>query len=278
MTGTLAVMICGGGTGTPPSIWYQHVLTWHPCATIWDLCVPTRRRPPPQVVAPTLVALLPHLFRLQETPDPDFNFVVKQAVVSLKYCELPIACLPTAVASLVVSLSCSQWHARAAALSFAQSFAFRHSFLLAEPLARDLREAVVARLADAKLEVRQLAASTLAGLLKGAGASAAPALRQRFMAAAQQAQAAEQQQRRAAKAAAAAGAAAANGGVPRASTAAAPADDLATRHAAILGLAACVLSCPYDAPDWCACARSRGSCAPALSLARAGQRPQAAVG
>lgn len=196
----------------------------------------------------TLVRLLPSLLRLQDTPDPDFNQVISHAATSLKYVEVPQSSLGEAVRVLIAAMEVPTWKARLAALAFAQAFAFRHAYLFAEGQAAALREAVVARLGDAKLEVRQLAMGTLSGMLKGPGAEAAPGLRERFMRgakAAQKAAAAERAQRRAAKAAADA----AGRGAPPLP----PLDEAAAvaRHANLLGLSACVLSCPYDHPDWC---------------------------
>jgi proteasome activator subunit 4 len=96
---------------------------------------------------------------------------------------------------------------------------------------------VEGRLADARHEVRLLAAATLAGLLQGPAAFAAPALRAKFAAAA----AADARARAAARRARPAGAKAAP---PPAG------EELAAAHALVLGLSACVLACPYDCPPW----------------------------
>ena len=55
------------------------------------------------------------------------------------------------------------WAERASALVFLQYFWFRHAFLLGPGGAGRVAALVTARLADAKLEVRELAAMTLSG-------------------------------------------------------------------------------------------------------------------
>lgn len=89
---------------------------------------------------------------------------------------------------------------------------------------------VVAMLADSKLEVREVAAVTLAGLLKGASPSEATQLRTTFQAAV-----ASFTGRRRRKIGAAA---------------AAPGLTLAEKHAAVLGLQAFVQLAAYDVPLW----------------------------
>jgi len=125
------------------------------------------------------------------------------------------------------------WHARAATLEFSAWFAFKHAFLLSGHETAALRGNVVGALADARLEVREAASRTLAGMLRGAGAQASAELRARFLAAAGEERARRSREKRA--------------GAP------APApgeEELVRRHGTVLGLAACVLSCPYDCPEW----------------------------
>lgn len=56
------------------------------------------------------------------------------------------------------------WAARAAGLVFAQYFWFRHCFLLTGQQGQLVQQLVVTMLADKKLEVQDLAASSLSGL------------------------------------------------------------------------------------------------------------------
>lgn len=51
----------------------------------------------------------------------------------------------------------------------AQVYAYRHFFTLDATVAKAIRDTVVALLEDPQLEVRQLAATTVAGLLRSAG-------------------------------------------------------------------------------------------------------------
>ena len=89
---------------------------------------------------------------------------------------------------------------------------------------------VVGMLADSKLEVREVAAVTLAGLLKGASPTEAHQLRSSF-----QADVARFSSRHRNK---------------RGAAAAGPALSLAEKHAAVLGLQAFVQLAAYDVPPW----------------------------
>lgn len=190
-------------------------------------------------LAPALLSLLPALLRVQETPDPDFDHVARRGLAYLKYVTLTSGDAERAAAA--VRACCaggagSAWRARAAALSFLAPFALRHAFALPRPAAALLAEAAEGRLGDARHEVRLLGAATLAGLLQGPAAFAAPSLRQKFADAA----ARDAAQRAAARRARPAGAK-----PPQLAG-----DALAAAHAIALGLSACVLASPYDCPPW----------------------------
>jgi proteasome activator subunit 4 len=223
----------------------EAAVTWLESSLLWASCVAHHgdaaalRRP--------LLALLPAALRVTETADPDFDFVAKRALAYLKYVSFPPDALPLATATIVASSHAPAWHARGAALSLLAPFALRHAFALRADDGDALRGAVVARLGDTRHEVRQLAAATLAGLLQGPGAGAAPSLRARFAADAAAAATIAAAARAAARRAKASGVDAA------ASSAAAPAlsgEELCAAHARVLGLSACILACPYDCPPW----------------------------
>lgn len=117
---------------------------------------------------------------------------------------------------------------------------------------------MTARLPDAKAEVRGLAAATLSGLLRGTHPAAVQLLRTALLA-----RAAELFGTTAARGTKRGGAAAATGGSAAASAAAAAAPPpppppalpsgatpLLSKHGAVSGLSALLMSHPYDVPAW----------------------------
>ena len=177
--------------------------------------------------------LLPAVLRTQEPPDRDFALVSKRCLTYLKYIVFPRRCQGVVLEGVLAGLRDPQWHARAASLKFAQAFAFRHAFALTRDETTTLRDEVAARLTDAQIEVRTLASATLVGFLRGAGAAdgAADALRARFLAAAKT----PPPKRRRGDG---------DGGGTNG------ADATRAHHGAVLGVAACILSSPYDVPEW----------------------------
>ena len=177
--------------------------------------------------------LLPAVLRTQEPPDRDFALVSKRCLTYLKYIVFPRRCQGVVLEGILAGLRDPQWHARAASLKFAQAFAFRHAFALTRDETMTLRDEVAARLTDSQIEVRTLASATLVGFLRGAGAAdgAADALRARFLAAAKT----PPPKRRRGDG---------DGGGTNG------ADATRAHHGAVLGVAACILSSPYDVPEW----------------------------
>jgi proteasome activator subunit 4 len=100
-------------------------------------------------------------------------------------------------------------------------------------------ENVVALLSDRKLEVQELAAATLSGILRGAPASEGAALRGRFVEGARGVRATSSRCRRGR-----------TGAGLTTSDSTATLDALAKRHAPVMGLKGFVLSTPYDVPRW----------------------------
>lgn len=218
--------------------------------------------------APLGVArLLPHILRAQEAPDRDFALVAKRALAHLKYLVFDRSIrsfdragggssLPLLLEGVLEGARDPQWHARLAALKFMQAFAFRHAFVLAPSELAALRDAAAARLSDPRIEVRKLAAVTLVGFLRGVsvttregrgadggcGDSAARALRARCLAAAEAGPKRRRRDGGAKTRAGARGEARGEGGDD--------AEGTGATHGAVLGVAACVLSAPYDVPGW----------------------------
>ena len=184
------------------------------------------------VVAQRLVVpLLPAILRVQRTRDPEFDVLAKRALGHVKLARLPASALGDAVEAIMAA-ACDEavltpWHARHAALMTLPYVSFKHTYLWPQATVAAVTECVIARLADPRLEVRQAAATTLAGLIQGPACEDAPALRARFLATAK------------------GGAAAALGPNP-----ASIKEPVASVHARVLALSACILASPYDTPAW----------------------------
>ena len=195
----------------------------------------------------SIAKMLPFVLRVQECPDREFALVAKRTLTYLKYLVFPRRHLAAAVAGTLEGMrDSSQWHARAAGLKFCQAFSYRHSFTLSDGEMAALRDETFDRLRDAQVEVRSLARDTLVGFLKGVGmvSAAAAGVRARCLAAAAELQ--PRKRRRPPP----------RGGPsgdrldPSGGRDTPDEDAKAARHGCVLGLGACVLSAPYDVPEW----------------------------
>ncbi|KDD73738.1 hypothetical protein H632_c1880p0, partial [Helicosporidium sp. ATCC 50920] len=183
-------------------------------------------------LGPWLVDMLPGLLKIQELIPSKLQFVslsARKALSSLRYLPLYSLDLVQKVERVLCEATSSDlWSERAAALVFMQCFWFHAFFMLAH---QSLVEAVVERLSDSKLEVRELASSTLSGLLKGMREEHSRALLASFLTKAKTLLPSRRRW--------------ATRDVPAETSTSLP-----VRHAAVLGLRAFVLSSPYDVPAW----------------------------
>lgn len=230
----------------------------------------------------TLNSLLPIVVRIQETPNCDFSLLAKTALAYMKHAYVPAADLPHVIDGLLdASREVSSWHTRAAALSFMQVLWYRHFFLLnngstsvsleitsVHPLqtpsesaasgqvmsltpldiSSKILTAIIGMLNDEQLEVRELAAATLAGFFKGMDDHLADSLRAKFMEEALAVFNEAKQYRKKLRSQ-----------LRKNSRTSSPTSDdekeykanlLLRSHAAALSLGACILSSPYEMPSW----------------------------
>ncbi|XP_068162395.1 proteasome activator complex subunit 4B-like [Antennarius striatus] len=129
----------------------------------------------------------------------------------------------TALEEMAVSRS---WHARFSVLTYLQIMVFYNLFTLLSVPAEMLRirKLVIQLLLDEQLEVRDMAGTTLSGLLQCQFFPLDSSLQTQLQTLSQTR-------------------------LPRARGELAS-TDLVRRHAGVLGLSACILSSPYDVPDW----------------------------
>ncbi|KAK9818405.1 hypothetical protein WJX72_012161 [[Myrmecia] bisecta] len=192
------------------------------------------------ILAPQLLQMLPTLLKIQELAEPELqplSMEAKAAAALLKYLPLPPGLVPVITQTLREAPGLEPWAARAAALVYTQYFWFRHAFLLAPAESLAIEEVVVALLADKKLEVQDLAADTLSGILKGLPGAQVEGLRKRFL---REVELMFPNKRQKHKLALTAKPAPGPG----------PNSSLTDKHAVVLGLKAFVLSSPYDVPAW----------------------------
>ena len=200
-------------------------------------------------VSSYLMAMLPGLFKLQELIPSELQstaLAVRKALAELKYLPLWGADVQTALHAVSNAVKNGPlWPERASALVYLQYFWFRHIFVLSPKSNSVLTEIVLHALGDSKLEVRELAAATLSGMVKGFSESENEGLRLQFLSLAQEVFPLKGKRRRIVE-----------GGVgglkkpPPPPTSPASSSTLERRHGAVLGLRAFVLSSPYDVPPW----------------------------
>lgn len=178
-----------------------------------------------------IVELLQPVLCLQETSHKDLSSLAKVALHLLKLQVFPEAQLPRATASLLSASKDKNWHTRVASLSFLQSFTYRHTFLLPMDSLVSIWDQVKILLVDDKMEVREIASVTLAGMMKGSENELAKVFREHQLEVAITLLNSAKSRRR---------------GKATLDSTLSP---LAV-HGIVLGLSACVLSVPYDMPRW----------------------------
>jgi len=180
-----------------------------------------------------IVGLLQPILSIQETSDKELSALAKRTLQLLNSAApYDIDHVGGAVAAVLGAANDTNWHTRVSALTFLQSLVYRHAFILTGDAADALWRQVQDLLSDSQLEVREAAATTLSGMLKGTNGKQTKAFREQVMATVTSLQGSSGGRKSRKRAAGQAG--------------------LSTNalHGIVLGLAACVLSVPYDMPSW----------------------------
>ena len=128
----------------------------------------------------------------------------------------------------------SSWHARYTVLTYLQTMVFYNLFIFLsnEDAVKDIRWLVISLLEDEQLEVREMAATTLSGLLQCNFLTMDSPMQIHF----EQLCKTKLPKKRKRD--------------PGFVGDTIPSAELVKRHAGVLGLGACVLSSPYDVPTW----------------------------
>lgn len=172
----------------------------------------------------TIVSVLYPVISLQDTSNKDLSTLAKAAFALLKWSIFREPHLQKAVAIILKSANDSNWRIRSATLTYLRTFMYRHSFILSFDEKLQIWTTVEKLLVDNQVEVREHAAAVLAGLMKGGDEILAGEFRERAYKEATLILK-KRKQRKAGS-------------------------SVASVHGAVLALAACVLSVPYDMPSW----------------------------
>ncbi|XP_058208862.1 proteasome activator subunit 4 isoform X1 [Rhododendron vialii] len=174
-----------------------------------------------------IVGLLYPVISLQETSNKDLSTLAKAAFELLKWRILWEPHLQKAVSVILSSANDSNWRTRSATLTFLRTFMYRHTFILSDVEKKQIWKTVEKLLTDNQVEVREHAAAVLAGLMKGGDENLSEDFRVRAFRDANSIQKKRKQSRNLSSG-----------------------QSIASTHGAVLALAACVLSVPYDMPSW----------------------------
>eukprot|EP01018_Ginkgo_biloba_P032111 Gb_01100 [translate_table: standard] len=173
-----------------------------------------------------IVGLIYPIFSLQGIHNNDLSDLAKFAIRDLQWQPFVDQSLSDAVSAVLSAANASNWHTRVAALEFMPLFLHRHRFIMLSFDMSSLWEKVQQLLTDNQLEVREVAASTLVSMMKGAEDKFANPFRETITNAARsylQTGPSASHRRR---------------------------EDIVKVHGIVLGLSACILSRPYDIPGW----------------------------
>ncbi|XP_024018767.1 proteasome activator subunit 4 [Morus notabilis] len=173
-----------------------------------------------------LVGLLYPVISLQETSNKDLSTLAKAAFELLKWRVFWEPHLQEALSVILSSANDSNWRTRSATLTFLRTFMYRHTFILSSAEKQQIWRTVEKLLVDSQVEVREHAAAVLAGLMKGGDEDLAKDFRNKAYKEASNLQRKRKQRKFSSS------------------------QSIASTHGAVLALAACVLSAPYDMPSW----------------------------
>lgn len=175
-----------------------------------------------------ILPLMPELFRMNELNDsPDLAARAQLLLIRMSGVTPPVQYVEQVLSAIFKAIQDSpSWRIRLSALPVLQVFYFRQSPLINDDQISRILEVVCLCLNDEVVEVREMAATTLSGILRCSPRKAVLTLKDRFVQVA-----------------------ASTILPPRKSPGYALA--LRTLHAAILGVTALIGAFPYNVPSWC---------------------------
>ncbi|CAI2164709.1 4841_t:CDS:10 [Funneliformis geosporum] len=185
---------------------------------------------------PLILPLLPSVFLMQDVnDDQDLQSMATHVLNIIASYPYPPDMIPMMIDKFVEILTeSSSWHIRVKALPVLQVFFFKHLFMLSKEKTDKVMEVVSKMLKDNQIEVRQLAAVTLSGLIRCSQREAISKLKDQFT---KLLEIKVPPRKRTVQA-------------PRATLPPGFQEAVLTRHAAVLGLSCLVDAFPYEVPKW----------------------------
>ncbi|CAG8443048.1 10173_t:CDS:10 [Funneliformis mosseae] len=185
---------------------------------------------------PLILPLLPSVFQMQDVnDDQDLQSMATHVLNIIASYPYPPDMIPMMIDKFVEILTeSSSWHIRVKALPVLQVFFFKHLFMLSKDKTDKVMDVVSRMLKDSQIEVRQLAAVTLSGLIRCSQREAISKLKDQFT---KLLETKVPPRKRTVQA-------------PRATLPPGFQEAVLTRHAAVLGLSCLVDAFPYEVPKW----------------------------
>ncbi|KAG9300251.1 hypothetical protein G9A89_011324 [Geosiphon pyriformis] len=185
---------------------------------------------------PFILPLLSEIFQMQDVnDDQDLQAVATHVLGLIASFTYPPRLVPGMVNKIVgILLESGSWHIKVKALPVLQVFYFKHLFMLSQEEMIKVMDVVSGMLLDNQIEVRQLAAVTLSGLIRCSQRDAIKALKERFTKLLETKIPSRQRSDQA----------------PRAALPLGFTEAVLKRHAAVLGLSCLIDAFPYEVPKW----------------------------
>ncbi|KAI9033800.1 hypothetical protein CLU79DRAFT_851017 [Phycomyces nitens] len=185
---------------------------------------------------PYVLPFMPRLFKMQEmNDDQDLQQMATRVLHLMAQLSYPPSMVPQLIQEFIDILkTSSSWHIRIRALPVLQIFFFKHLFVMDGDQILRIMEIISAMLLDPQIEVRQMAAVTLGGLVRCSQRDAIDSLRKRFSS---QLDTRLPKRRR-------------HPTTGKVIEPAGFAEAMLKKHAGVLGLSCLVNAFPYEVPKW----------------------------
>lgn len=178
--------------------------------------------------------LLQEMLAMSDFPDQELAKTAQGALAAYGTMPQSPTSLPVGLGILTDALKTStSWHLRQTVLPVLQVMFFRHLFSLEPSSIVAVMETIAGMLSDPQIEVRQLAAKSLAGLVRCSQRESIDLLKERFTAVLRKTKIPAKLK-----------------GPGAAPPTAEYNDSILKRHSAVLGLSSLVASFPYEVPAW----------------------------
>ncbi|XP_011000362.1 PREDICTED: proteasome activator subunit 4-like [Populus euphratica] len=194
--------------------------------TLFHFIISTLKSGRSSYLLDVIVKFLYPVLSLQETSNKDLSTLAKACFELLKWRIFWAPHLQRAVSVILCSANDPNWRTRSATLTYLRTFMYRHTFILSNVEKQQIWSTVESLLRDNQVEVREHAATVLAGLVKGGNEDLARDFRERAYLEANTIH--RKRKQRNLK----------------------TGQSIASVHGAVLALVASVLSVPYDMPSW----------------------------